>query len=128
MFFSCKKKKAESSHIFIKDMMVDTQIGVFDDEKGRSQRVRISVTAETSIWPNAAHDNINETVSYDVIVQHIFKNTRGQHIHLVETLAENIARDCLAEKHIVKVTVRVEKPDIYPFAIAGAEITRLKVR
>lgn len=123
MFFCRKKKRANSSYLFIKDMVVSTSIGVFDAEKISPQRVRINVMAEPMIWPDASRDNIDETVSYDLIVQHIIRLTQGCHIHLVETLAEEIATACLQEK-IHTVTVRVEKLDIYPFAIPGAEITR----
>ena len=126
MFSRCLKKTAPANLLFVKDMIVDMEIGAYDDERGRTQKVRINVTAETSIWPDASHDNLNETVSYDTIVNHIFKVTRSGHIHLVETVAEKIADSCLSEQVIGKVTVRVEKMEIYPFAIPGVEIIRAK--
>lgn len=128
MFFCRKKHCVKSSHIFIKDMVVETAIGVFESEKGRKQRVRINITAEPKKWPDAKHDDLSETVSYDNIVQIVLRLTQGgQHIHLVETLAENIAEVCLCENPIRKITVRVEKLDIYPFAVPGAEIVRSTV-
>lgn len=123
MFFCRKKKQPDTSHLFIRDMIVDVSIGVFEHEKVAPQRVRINVIAEPMIWPDASHDNIDETVSYDLIVQSILRLTQGRHIHLVETLAEDIAAACLKEK-IKTVTVRVEKLDIYPSAVPGAEIVR----
>ncbi|MFA5592061.1 MAG: dihydroneopterin aldolase [Micavibrio sp.] len=125
MFFCKKKIPADTNHIFIKDMVVPVSIGVFDHEKTASQRVRINVMAEPEIWPDATLDNIDDTVSYDLIVQHVLRLVDGRHIHLVETLAEEIAHACLGEK-IRRVTVRIEKLDIYPFAVAGTEITRAK--
>jgi dihydroneopterin aldolase len=108
-------------------MVVDMQIGAYDDERGRTQKVRINVTVEPSIWPNEAHDNLNETLSYDVIVNHILRVARsGGHVHLVETVAERIAGLCLEESSVRSVTVRVEKLEIYPFAVPGVEITRIK--
>lgn len=128
MFFCCKRKKPEApaNRIFVKDMVVDMEIGAYDNERGRTQKVRVNVVAEPTIWPDASHDNLNETVSYDIIVQHIFTISRGGHTHLVETVAEKIADACLSEAAIRKVTVRVEKLEIYDFAIPGVEIVRAK--
>ena len=69
--------------IFVSDLIAEIQIGVFDNEKGRTQRVRINVHAEPEIWPDPARDNIDDTVSYALIVDHIFRLTKGRHIHLV---------------------------------------------
>lgn len=102
------------------------EIGAYADEKGRRQRVRINITAEPSIWPNRSHDNLAETVSYDILVKHVQAIANGEHIHLVETVAEKIAAACLSEKQIRKVTVRVEKLDIYQFVVPGVEIVRVK--
>lgn len=107
-------------------MIVEMEIGAYADEKGRKQRVRINITAEPSIWPNASHDNLDETISYDILVKHVQAIANGGHIHLVETVAEKLAEACLSEKHIQKVTVRVEKLDIYPFVVPGVEIIRVK--
>ena len=111
--------------IFVRDMLTDINIGVYDHEKGRAQKVRINVAAEPEIWPDATCDDIEGAVSYDIIIDHIFRLTKDRHIHLVETLAENIAAACLAER-IRKTTVRIEKMDAHPFAIVGVEITRTK--
>lgn len=107
-------------------MIVDMQIGAYDDEQGRTQKVRINVTAEPALWPDPSSDDLSETVSYDAIVNHVFTVTRGGHIQLVETVAEKIAQACLGESSIRKVTVRVEKMEIYPFAVPGVEIVRGK--
>jgi len=126
MFFCEHKTKTSGTNkIFVRDMVVGINIGVFDHEKTGPQRVCINVIAVPEIWPDALKDNINDTVSYDLIVQHILRLIENRHIHLVETLAEDIAAACLGEK-IKEVTVRVEKLDIYPYAIVGTEITRTK--
>lgn len=129
MIFCCRKKAhaQESSLLFINDMVVDMPIGVNADEKGKNQRVRVNITAEPEIWPGPACDDISKTVSYDMLVRIVQRHTSGNaHIELVETLAERIASDSLKENAIRKITVRIEKLDIYPFAIPGAEITRIK--
>ena len=125
MFFNRRKEQPDNA-LFIRDMIVEMEIGAYDDERGKTQKVRVNVIAEPSIWPDASHDNLNETVSYDTIVQHVWRVTREGHTHLVETVAEKIAQACLLESAIRKVTVRVEKLEIYPFAVPGVEIVRAK--
>lgn len=124
LFFRRKKCVQNSGHIFIRDMIVEMGVGAYEAEKGRKQRVRINVIAEPVVWPDASHDNLAQAVSYDSIVSHILTVTNADHIHLVETVAEKIAQSCLAEKRIRKITVRVEKMDIYKYAIPGVEIIR----
>lgn len=124
MFF-CRRKK-EGNLIFVKDMIVEMAIGIYKEEKGRLQRVRVNVIAEPKIWPDAARDNIELTLSYERIIKHIKDNTHGRHFNLVETVADNIAAACLSDGKIRKITVRVEKLDAYAFAIAGVEIVRVK--
>ncbi len=95
--FCCFKKSPPSpqNKIFVHDFTIDAEIGVNADEKGRTQRVIVNVSVTPKTWPNATHDNIDETVSYDGIVKIIFACFGGGHIHLVETVAERIARACL---------------------------------
>lgn len=132
MFWRCKSSKSRSPNledtqrIFIKDMVIHMAIGVFDNEKGRTQRVRVNVTAEMDRWPDESKDDIGGTLSYARIVEHIQRLAAQGHIHLVETFATRIATACLPENGVKSVTVRVEKLDIYDFAVPGAEITRFR--
>ncbi len=116
---------SDRNTIFVKDMELDISIGVNESERLKKQRVLINVSADLEIWPDPVHDNIDEALSYIVIVDHILRLTKDRHINLVETLAEDIAQACLGHT-ISKVKVRVEKPDIYPHATLGVEITRSK--
>lgn len=128
MFWCCKPSKRriaplEDTHqIFIKDMVIQMAIGVLDEEHGKTQRVRVNVFVDLKEWPDERHDNIVETLSYDVIVQHVKRIAAAGHIQLVETFAQRIADAVLAEKNVAGVMVRIEKLDIYEFAISGTEI------
>ncbi len=132
MFFRTRKisgQRGRSRFLTVRDMVVEAPIGVHDHEKGRKQKVRVTIKAVPHTWPNPAHDNIHETVSYDNLVKIVIRHTRDStgHIHLVETMAEKIAQDCFNENPLDEITVSIEKLDIYPFAIPGAEISISKV-
>ena len=97
--------------IGVRGLVRDIQIGVFDEEKGRTQRVRFTV--EVSIYPSPRqqNDDLQDTVSYDYIVEAIERVTSQGHINLLETLAERIADECLADRRAAKVHLLVEKLD-----------------
>ena len=107
-------------------LVLDCEIGAYEEERGRKQRVRFSV--ELWLYPARArnNDDVARVVSYDGIVDAIRAVTAGGHINLVETVAERIAAKCLAHRRAAKVRVMVEKLDRVEGASLGVEIERCK--
>jgi dihydroneopterin aldolase len=112
--------------IFVRGLVLDCEIGAYEEERGRKQRVRFSV--ELWLYPARArnNDDVARVVSYDGIVDAIRAVTAGGHINLVETVAERIAAKCLAHRRAAKVRVMVEKLDRVEGASLGVEIERCK--
>lgn len=113
--------------VFLKDMLVDAQIGVFPHEQGVTQRVRINVSFGVSEIRNLVEgaDDLSRTVSYEDAVLTIRRLATAQHTKLVETLAERIAIEILKNKRIHVVRVSVEKLDIFSdLDSVGVEIER----
>ena len=90
------------------------RIGAYASEKLAPQRVRISV--ELLVVPPAAlaADRLDEVVNYDTIHGAITALADASHVELQETLAETVARICLAPADVVAVEVYVRKIDVYP--------------
>jgi dihydroneopterin aldolase len=109
--------------IFVRDLTLDCHIGVYEEEKGITQKVAFTVEAVLAPSVRSVHDQIAEVPSYDDIIKVIRAVADEGHINLVETFAERIAERCLADKRIVTVLVRVEKLERGPRAV-GVEITR----
>ncbi|HSH62593.1 dihydroneopterin aldolase [Methyloceanibacter sp.] len=113
--------------VFMHDLVLDAEIGVYTNEKGVTQRVRFSVDVDVKPAKGALGDDIAQAFDYDTII-HGIKTILGRcHIHLVETVAEQIAEHCLAHPRAARVRVRVEKLDKEPGAV-GVEIVRAKGR
>lgn len=112
--------------IFVRDLVLPCFIGAFEEEKGKTQRVRFSV----DLWLIASRerniDDVARVVSYDRIVEAIHAVIGNGHINLVETLAERIAARCLAHRRAAKVRVVVEKLDRLASGSLGVEIERCK--
>src|SRR5882724_9526189 len=113
--------------IFVHDLVLDVEIGVYTNEKGVTQRVRFSVDVDLRPSTVALEDDIGRAFDYDTIIKSIKSIIARGHINLVETLAEEVAHQCLAHPRAVFVTVRIEKLDKEPGAV-GIEIMRSKAR
>jgi dihydroneopterin aldolase len=111
--------------VFMHDLVLDVEIGVYTHEKGVTQRVRFSVDVELIPAGAALDDDIGRAFDYDTIINGIKEIVARGHINLVETLAERIARHCLAHPRAARVTVTIEKLDKEPGAV-GVEIVRAK--
>jgi dihydroneopterin aldolase len=110
--------------VFVRDLVLPCRIGVYSHEKHGSQRVRINLELLCAEHPAINDEHIN-VVCYDQIITEIKQLIAGEHINLVETLAERIAALCLRDFRVHLAKVRVEKLDVFPEAEAvGVEIER----
>lgn len=112
--------------IFVNDFVVDCNVGVYAEEQGVTQRVRFTVEARLATDVFSVEDEMVEVPSYADIIDIIVALARGGHIKLVETFAEKIAAQVLADKRIVAVRVMLEKLERGP--LRGVEIIRPATR
>lgn len=113
--------------IFVRDYVLDAEIGVHHHEKGVTQRVRFSVDVDITPSTDALDDDIGRTFDYDFVINGIKSIIARGHINLVETLAEEVAQHCLEHPRVERVAVTIEKLDKDPGAV-GVEIIRSKTR
>ena len=110
--------------LFIRDLTLLAQIGVWRHEHGRRQRVRISIDMEVEETPNP-DDRLENVVNYDRIVRAVREVVAAGHVRLIETLAERVAARCFEEARVRRCRVQVEKLDVFPDAASvGVEIER----
>ena len=111
--------------VFMHDLVLDVEIGVYTHEKGVTQRVRFSVDVDLLPAASALDDDIARAFDYDTIINGIKRIVARGHINLVETLAEEVAEHCLTHPRTARVAVKIEKLDKEPGAV-GVEIVRSK--
>jgi dihydroneopterin aldolase len=111
--------------VFVHDLVLDVEIGVYTHEKGVTQRVRFSVDVDVLPATSELCDDIARAFDYDTIISGIKDIVGEGHINLVETLAERVAGRCLAHPRAASVRVKIEKLDKEPGAV-GVEIVRRK--
>ena len=119
--------KQPYDRVFVHDLVLDAEIGVYTHEKGVTQRARVSVDIEVTPADQAVEDQIGRVLDYDVIIGIIKAVLAEGHINLVETLADEIATRCLAHPRAASVKVKIEKLDKQPGAV-GVKIVRRRER
>ena len=114
--------------LFLRNYEVRINIGVHDFEKRGEQRVVINVELFVPLaLSTPIEDKLSEVVDYDFMRSTIAARVKQGHIHLQETLCDDVAAALLAHPNVRAVAVSTEKPDVYPDCDAvGVEVFRIK--
>jgi 7,8-dihydroneopterin aldolase/epimerase/oxygenase len=114
--------------LFLRQYDIWINIGVHDFEKRGEQRVSINVDLYVPLalsTPSA--DDLGEVLDYDFIRRSIAERVSRGHIHLQETLADDVLKLMLAHPKVRAARVSTEKPDVYPDCEAvGVEVFGIK--
>lgn len=120
---------AELRHVFIRDLMVEADIGVHRHENGQKQPVRINIDLTVDERGAAVADRLANVVDYETVVKRVRAIIDRGHVNLVETLAELIAQDCLRDERVLVARIRIEKLRAIPEAVSvGVEIERARAK
>jgi dihydroneopterin aldolase len=112
-------------HVFVRDLELEANIGVYHREKGQLQPVRINIDLTVEETDGELGDKLANVVDYGAVVEGVKTILAGGHLNLVETLAEKIAAHCLEDARVKVARVRIEKLKVVPEAQSvGVEIER----
>ena len=103
--------------IYIKDLRIETIIGIFDWERKVKQEVSIDMEFPFDCKKAAATDTIEDTIDYKAITKGVIKFVEDSSFQLQETLAESIASLVKNEYGVKSIKLRVSKPG----ALRGAK-------
>jgi dihydroneopterin aldolase len=114
--------------LFLRNYEVSINIGVHDFEKKGEQRVLINVDLYIPLAESTPRDDqLHEVVDYDFMRETIAKRMALGHVHLQETLCDDVARAMLAHPRVRAVRVSTMKPDVYPDCEGvGVEVFQIK--
>jgi 7,8-dihydroneopterin aldolase/epimerase/oxygenase len=119
---------ATCRRLFLRDHEVWINIGVNEIEKRGEQRVVINIDlyvplAQTT--PKA--DRIDEVLDYNLMRRAVAQRVSTGHIHLLESLVDDLLRDMLAQPLVRAARVSAAKPDVFPDCEAvGVEVFAVK--
>ncbi len=96
--------------IFLRELKVDTIIGIWDWERKIRQTIVIDLEMSADIAKAAATDDIKDTLDYKGVAKRVQQFVAESSFQLVETLAERIAGIIRDEFDVAWVRVQVHKP------------------
>ncbi len=119
---------ADCRRLFLRGYEVWINIGVHDFEKRGEQRVVFNVDLYVPLaLSTPRHDRLDEVLDYDFIRREIAARVAEGHVHLQETLADDVLARLLAHPMVRAARVTTEKPDVYPDCDAvGVEVFGIK--
>ena len=119
---------ADCRRIFLREVLLDANIGIHDFERMGAQRLVINVDVFVPLAVSTPrHDRISEVLDYDFVRLTIRRRIEQGHINLQETLVDDIAQALLAHPAVLAVRVASEKPDVYEDVEAvGVEVLRFR--
>ena len=103
--------------IYIKDLRVQTIIGIFGWEREVRQEVSIDLEISFDCKKAAKTDSIEDTIDYKTICKAVIKFVEGSSFQLQESLAEGIASLVKDQFNVKSIKLRVSKPG----ALKGAK-------
>jgi len=119
---------ADCRRLFLRDHEVFINIGVHAHEKTAEQRVLINVELYVPLaLSTPKHDALDEVVDYDFMRRCVVERVGRGHIHLQETLCDDLLAAMLAHPRVRAARVASEKPDVYPDCRSvGCEVFAVK--
>ena len=102
--------------VYIRDLRIDTIIGIYDWERQVKQTVSIDLEMASDIRKAAATDDIQYALNYKAVSKRLIAYVENRNALLVETLAEEITQLIRDEFNVPWLRLRLSKPG----AVRGA--------
>ena len=103
--------------VFIRDLKIQTVIGVFEWERAIRQTVVLDLEMASDVAAAARTDHLEDALNYKAVSQRLIQFVEESGFQLVETLAEAIAAILQNEFGVPWLRLRVSKPG----AVRGAQ-------
>jgi dihydroneopterin aldolase len=115
--------------IFLRELKVETLIGVYEWEKRVPQTLQLDMEIALPNTRACQSDDIHDALDYSAIVRHIQSALSNHHFNLLEALAERIAQILLTDFNVPWVKVSVAKLNaIRDSRMVGISIERSQVK
>lgn len=101
--------------------------GVYDFERREGQDFVVDAVLHLDLAPAAASDDVADTVHYGMLADRLVAIVTGDPVDLIETLADRLAAECLADPRVRGVELTVHKPSApieHEFADVSVTVVR----
>jgi dihydroneopterin aldolase len=123
--FQKKEEFLYKRKVIITDLIFNTSIGIHDFEKEKEQQIKFNIEIGINPLLKSTENDLKSIVNYENIISQIKSITQDKHYNLLETLAEDIFTHLFLSVNIIKIKLRIEKPEIIKnTSSVGIEITK----
>jgi dihydroneopterin aldolase len=95
--------------VFLKELRIETVIGVYDWEREIKQTVVLDLEMSADVAKAAASDHIDDTLDYKAVAKRLIEFVEQSEFQLVETMAERCARIVREEFGVAWVRLTINK-------------------
>ncbi len=103
--------------VYIRELEVETVIGIYDWEREVRQTVSLDLEMGTDIRAAASTEDIEQTLNYKSVSKRLISFISESEFLLVETMAEEISQIVMSEFDVPWLRLRLSKPG----AVRGAK-------
>ena len=96
--------------VYIRELEIETIIGIFDWEREVKQLIKISYEVEVDIKKAFKSDNIEDTFDYKTTSKRIIKFVEKSSFQLIEALAEKVSKIIMQDERVLYLSLSVSKP------------------
>lgn len=93
----------------IKNLKLQTIIGIFDWEQTVNRDIIINITIELKDNKVLVSNDISDTIDYDKTVSFIKEMAKNKKFKLVETMAQEIANKIMSDEKVKECIVEIDK-------------------
>lgn len=116
-----------SDIVFIKDLQINTLIGVYDWERAIKQQLVISCEMVCDMTKASQTDDVAFAINYKTVCENIERLCHEIKAKLLEKLAEEICHHILTHYPCTQITLTINKPNAIKQADSvGVKIIRQK--
>lgn len=111
--------------VFIKNLHIDTLIGVYDWERAIKQKLVVSASIVCDMTQASQTDDVQHAINYKSVCEDIERLCHQLKAKLLESLAEQICQFILDTYPCYSITLTIDKPNAIKHAESvGVQITR----
>ena len=113
--------------IKIKNLKIDTILGVYEWEENHQRTLLFNVEIESDCQNAVVSDNIKDTIDYDHITNQIRDYVANNRCRLIEKMVSQILDLIMQDERISKCTLEVDKLKVYDF-VDSFSVTQTQTR
>jgi len=118
-----------TDRISLRGLRVFARHGVLEAERRAGQEFLIDAVLWLDTRPAAAGDDLSKTVDYGALADRLARLAAEPPVALIETLADRLAAECLADPLVAEAEITIHKPQApiaHPFDDVAVTIRRAR--